>query len=135
MDGGDWYELACGPRGAGAVELSLDSWKKKYSAGWFEYDAELIGHFAAKFDQRVEELGGASSYAGGQAFLAAKAWEDRDKVEVGSEEAAGFVYHACRIMRESDRGAEGDFGPGYSYLAGGNLGGIAGHYLYSACKR
>ncbi len=36
MDNSSWYVKACGPRGDGALELPLEVWKRKYSAGWFE---------------------------------------------------------------------------------------------------
>ena len=135
LDNGSFYVLACGPRGNGALELPFEVWKRKYSAGWHEYDADLLDKYAAKFDKRIEELGGRASYDGGQAYLATKAWEDRDQVVVADEEAAGFVWHTCRIMRESDGGAEYDIGPGYSWLAGGSLGAISGEFLYQHCKR
>lgn len=59
----------------------------------------------------------------------------RDTVDDPDEEAANFMYQACRIMRQSDLGAEKDIGPGYSWGTPGSLGYITGEYLYVSCKR
>ena len=45
------------------------------------------------------------------------------------------MYQACRIMRQSDLGAEQDIGPGYSWGTPGSLSWITGEYLYASCKR
>lgn len=69
------------------------------------------------------------------ALFIADAWFRRDTVDNPDEEAANFMYQTCRIMRQSDLGAEKDIGPGYSWGTPGSLGYIAGEYLYASCKR
>ena len=80
-------------------------------------------------------MGGASTYVGGLAELASTAWLDRDTLLLGDEEAAGWVYQICRVMRSSDAGNETDVGPGHSNYPSQSLSFISGRYLYEACKR
>lgn len=135
MDNSSYYADVCGPRGAGAELLTHEVWKARFRTGWDPYDPDLIESYAGLFAKRAEELGGASSYTGGLLQLAADSWFLRDVVNSGDEEAAPFVYHACRLMRSSDGGQTGDIGPGYSEYADGSLSFITGGFLYAVCKR
>ena len=135
QDNGTFYALACGPRGAGAEVLPFVTWKRKFKDGYMDYDDDLVNDYAARLAERAENMDGAASYAGGLAQQAADAWFRRDTVDNPDEEAANFVYQACRIMRQSDLGSETDIGPGYSWGTPGTLGYITGEYLYASCKR
>ena len=133
MDNASYYSQVCGPRGAGAEVLTYDAWKVNFRTGWDPYDPDLIEAYAGLFAKRAGEVGGPSSYTGGLLQLAADSWFLRDPS--GDEEAAPFVYHACRLMRSSDGGQDQDIGPGYSEYTDGSLSSISGGFLYAACKR
>jgi hypothetical protein len=125
-DNGTWYALACGPRGAGAEVLPFRQWKNLYKEGYSDYDEAIVNTYAAQLAERAEDMDGAASYAGGLAQVAADSWFKRDTIDNPDEEAANFMYQSCRIMRQSDLGAEKDIGPGYSWGTPGTLGYIAG---------
>ena len=134
QDNGTWYELACGPRGAGADVLPFRVWRERFPLGFHEYDESMYEHYAGRFASRAEELRG--SPVGEEAKLAAEAWFLRDGVsKTGDDEAAGFLYEACKLMRSTELGADMDFGPSYSTTAGNSIASISGHFLYEACKR
>jgi len=130
-DNSSFYQTVCGPRG---VELNFVTWKSAFRTGWDPYDPGLIEEYAGLFAKRADELGGASSYAGGLLQLAADSWFLRD-ITTGEEEAAPFVYHACKLMRGSDGGEDTDIGPGFSNYPQGSLSHVSGGFLYSLCKR
>lgn len=131
VDNATYYQAVCGPRG---VDLNFVTWKNAFRTGWDPYDPGLIEEYAGLFAKRAEELGGASSYAGGLLQIAADSWFLRD-ITAGEEEAAPFVYHACKLMRSSDGGETTDIGPGFSYYPQGSLSHVSGGFLYSLCKR
>ena len=66
--------------------------------------------------------------------MAADSWFMRD-ITLGEEEAAPFVFQACRLMRSSDGGVLQDIGPGYAQYAKGSVSHISGALLYDQCKR
>jgi hypothetical protein len=116
--------------------MTYDQWRRQYSAGWFEFDHELIEGYAGLLKKRSEQKGGCSdaSTRGCKEQMAADAWflrwnESSNPTIADYEEGAPFTYQVCRLMRESDGSVvrDHDFGPDYSwynqdsieYIAGG----------------
>ena len=100
LDGGDWYALACGPRGSGAESLGFAAWKASYTVGYSPLDSRDFEWYAARMHDRAEELGFTSSgNEGGEALAAANAWINRDKDLPHDEMGAGFMYRMCRAVR------------------------------------
>lgn len=141
-DNGTFYLQACGPRSINWDEITYDQWKRQYSAGWFEYDHELIEGYAGLLKKRSEQKGGCSdaSTRGCKEKWAADAWflrwnESSNPTIADYEEAAPFTYQVCRLMRESDGANETDIGPGFTWYNQDSIEHIAGGYLYAQCKR
>lgn len=102
MNNGSYYTLVCGPRGAGAEAIPFELWKNFYTAGYSPLDPRIFDAFASEMHDRGTETENA------QAIAAGDAWLLRSKELPEEQQGAQFVYSMCRVMRESDAGAEFD---------------------------
>jgi len=135
MTNGSFYtEVLCGPRGSEALPFA--DWKAQFPQSYAEFDVDIVQGFAGWMAQRSEELGGAATAAGGQALLAADAWNLRDPALPHEEQAALFHWHMCRAMRQSDAGANEDETPHqYDQFTGGSIASITSQWAFASCKR
>lgn len=129
MNNGSYYTLVCGPRGAGAEAIPFELWKNFYTAGYDPIDPRIFDAFASEMHDRGTETENA------QAIAAGDAWLLRSKELPEEQQGAQFVYLMCRIMRESDAGAEFDTGPDFHNYASGSFSYISARFLYENCKR
>ena len=110
MSNGTFYtEVLCGPRGSEALPFA--KWKANFPQSYVEFDVDIVQGFAGWMAKRSEEEGGAATAEGGQALMAANAWNLRDPALPHEEQAASFHFHMCKAMRESDAGAKDDETP------------------------
>ena len=132
-DNGSYYIEACGPRTIDWDQITYNEWKRKYSAGWFNFDHDLIEGYAGLLKKRSEQQGGCAdaSTRGCKEQIAADAWflrwnESSTPTTEDTEEAAPFTFAICRLMRESDGAADQDIGPGFTYFNADSIEHIAG---------
>ena len=148
LNGSFYTDVLCGP--PGAEQLPFNTWALRYSHGFKEFDLDMVESFAAKMEERGEEL--SASEGGYEARAAAEAWFKRspnptwwakltnneqtvskDKYE---QLAGPFYYHMCRIWRSTDAGTEEDIEPfKYANYATDSLSYITSKWAWDTCKR
>lgn len=125
LDGGPWYELACGPRSGLSQFMTTKQWALTYTEHR-NFDTARVQHFASLFKEYVEDNGGAANAYDAQRI--ADAWFKRD-VSLGQDQAASFYRSVCREMRTQ---FEVDAGPGHNNHSEGSLAFMTGHFLYES---
>ena len=125
LDGGSWYETACGPRNGLSQFMTTSQWALTYTEHR-NFDTARVQHFASLFKQYAEDNGGASNAFDAQRI--ADAWFKRD-VTLGEDQAASFYRSVCREMRTQ---FDVDAGPGHNNHSETSLAFITGHFLYES---
>ena len=129
LDGGSWYELACGPRDGIGIGIDnfipIAQWATVYTKHR-DFDSGRVQKFAAQFEQLAEDLGS----DGWPAQDIADAWFKRDVGlgnPQGTDQAARFYRAVCKKMRTVH---DIDVGPGHNNFSEGSMAYITGHFLY-----
>ena len=136
MTNGSYYtNTLCGPRGA--EDLSFNRWKALYSAGYAEFDLDIVQSYAGLMLKRSEQMGGAAAgEAAALAHEAGHAWFYRNQALPEREQAAQFTYLMCRAWRRSDAGQMLNDAPQrFDDFSSGSIAHITSSWAYESCKR
>ena len=128
LDGGAWYNDACGPRGGLAEFMTTPHWGATYTKHR-EFDAGRVQHFAGLFEQLALDGGGGANAFDAQRI--ADAWFMRD-VSLGQDQARNFYRAVCKEMRIQYPLM--DAGPGHTNYSEGSMPYLVGAFLYDTCK-
>ena len=125
LDGGPWYERACGPRNGLSQFMTTNQWALTYTEHR-SFDTARVQHFASLFKEHADDNGGAANAYDAQRI--ADAWFKRD-VSLGEDQSASFYRSVCREMRTQ---FDTDAGPGHNNHSDGSLAFLTGHFLYES---
>ena len=136
MTNGSYYtNTLCAARGA--EDLSFNRWKALYSAGYAEFDLDIVQSYAGLMLKRSEQMGGAAAgEAAALAHEAGHAWFYRNQALPEREQAAQFTYLMCRAWRRSDAGQMLNDAPQrFDDFSSGSIAHITSSWAYESCKR